>query len=60
MGGRAPAGPLVWVPYPQGLEKGVVVGTVKGGGGTGDTPYNVARQLRFAIAATTTAQWQKV
>ena len=33
MGGGAPAGSLVWVPYPQGLEKGVVVGTVKGGGG---------------------------
>ena len=35
MGGRAPAGPLVWVPYPQGLEKGVVVGTVKGGAAPG-------------------------
>ena len=65
VGGEAPAGLQVWVPYPKGVKKGVVVGNVKGGKhkwvlfGTRDTPYKVAAHLCYAIEATATAQWQK-
>ena len=64
-GGGAPADPPAWVPQPQGLEKGVVVGTMKAGQqklvlfGTGETLYKVAAHLCCATEATATAQWQK-
>ena len=44
----------MWVPYPQGVDKGELVGTVKGGRqkwvrfGKGETPYKVAAHLCFA------------
>ena len=55
----------MWVPYPKGAEKWVVVGNVKGGKhkwvlfGTGETPYKVEAHLCYATEATFAAQWQK-
>ena len=55
----------MWVPYPQGVQKAEVVGTVKGGRqkwvrfGKGETWYKVAAPLCLAIEATATAQWRK-
>ena len=63
-GGGVAAGPPVWVPYPQGLEKGKVLGNVKEGRqnwmrfSNGET-HKVASILSFATEATTTARWQK-
>ena len=55
----------MWVPYPQEMEKGVVVGDSEGGRqnrvlfGTGETPYKVTAHLCYATEATATARWQK-
>ena len=58
-GGGAAPGPPAWVPYPQGVEKGEVVGNVKGGRqklvwfGNGETLYKVplvhARTPNFVL-----------
>ena len=61
---EAPTDPPTWVLYPKGVDKGVVVGNVKGGKhkwvlfGTRETPYKVAAHLCYATEATATAQWQ--
>ena len=58
-------GPVVLVPYPQGVLKGEVVGTLKGRRqksvlfGAGETPYKVAAHLCYATEAPATVRWQK-